>query len=78
MLYSLSLPGVSSPEVFNDKNGYFCFEVRHLFGPTYCDTINELNETYKLMIDWLNVNLIGSYELSPMDNAAFSDSNEDY
>lgn len=56
----------------------FCFEVRHLFNnSTYCDTVDELVETYKPMLDWLAENIKGGYKLSPMDNAAFSDCNED-
>lgn len=53
------------------------FEVRHLFAPSYFDTVDELVDAYKPMIDWLAENIKGSYRLTPMDNCAFSDTNED-
>ena len=56
-----------------------CFSilVRHLFKPSYFDSVDELVEAYKPMIDWLEQNIKGSYDLRPIDNAAYSDVNED-
>ena len=62
---------------FITTRGYDCFSIRHLFKPSYFDTVEELNEAYQEMFDWLKENCTDQYEISPMDNAAFSDVNED-
>ena len=59
-----------------EKESYL-FEIRHLFGATYCDTIQELKEVYKPVFNWLEENCPRQYTASAMDNAAFSDVNED-
>lgn len=51
--------------------------VRHLFKPSYYNTLDELVEAYKPMLEWLKENIKGAYNLSPMDNALYSDVNED-
>ena len=53
------------------------FELRHYFEPSYFDTVDELEKVYQPMIKWLDQNIKGAYKLDPMDNAAFSDINED-
>lgn len=53
-----------------------CFEIKHLFIPSYFDTIAELDTAYQSMIAWLEES-IKEWDLSPIDNAAFSDLNED-
>lgn len=53
------------------------FEVKHLFRPSYFDTIEELRQAYNPVFDWLDENCLNKYETSAMDNAAFSDYNED-
>jgi hypothetical protein len=55
----------------------YVFEVRHMFLPSYYDTVDELVDAYKPILDWLADNIKG-YTLRPLDNAAFSDVNEDY
>jgi len=58
--------------------GEHCFEIRHLFEPSYFDTKAELRTAYQPLFDWLEVGAKGNWDLRPMDNAAFSDVNEDY
>lgn len=72
-----SVPVGDKLNYFQTRDGKYCMTVRHLFGATYVDTIDELTAIYQPMIDWLQDNIKGSYELSPMDNCAYSDVNED-
>lgn len=55
------------------------FEVKHYFGRhnSYFDTITELRSMHMPMFDWIDENCSGDYETTAMDNAAFSDYNED-
>lgn len=53
-----------------------CFEIKHYFLPSYFDTVAELDTAYQPMIAWLEESIDG-WDLSPLDNAAFSDVNED-
>ena len=62
---------------FINRDGFHTFEIRHLFTPSYFDTVDELTEAYQPMIEWLNEHIKGPCRLSPLDNAAFSDVNED-
>lgn len=61
---------------FVEYNGEHCFEIRHFYTPSYFKTMLELETAYKPMIDWIQKNIRG-WVLIPMDNAAFSDYNED-
>lgn len=62
---------------FKSYNDQDCFEIRHLFEPSYFDTIKELAIAYKEMLDWLAEHCVNQYDILAMDNAAFSDINED-
>jgi len=55
------------------------FEVKHLFGweYSYFDTVDELRTVYNPVFEWLEENCPSKYEATAMDNAAFSDYNED-
>jgi len=59
------------------SKGFDGFHVRHLFKPSWFKTEEELDEAYQELFDWLNENCDGEYEATSMDNAAFSDYNED-
>lgn len=68
----------SNGKVFKSSNtGFYTFEIRHMFGSTYCDTIEELNEMHSEVINWVNATIVNEYKITPFDNAAFSDYNED-
>ena len=54
----------------------YTFCVRHYFGLCYVPTTQLLEDAYKPMISWLTENC-QSYDTMPMDNAAYSDVNED-
>ena len=51
--------------------------IRHFFKPSYFNTAAELQDAYKPMIDWLDEHAAAGYKLYPMDNALYSDLNED-
>lgn len=57
----------------NNNDG---FEIRHLIKPGYFNTVEELNIAHKELLDWLMENCANEYKILAMDNAAFSDINE--
>lgn len=63
---------------FKTYEGYDGFSIRHLFLPSYFGTTGELEDAYSEMFDWLRENCsTKAYSILAMDNAAFSDVNED-
>lgn len=64
-------------EMFKTYGGKYGFEAKHLIEPSYFDTKEELYIAYGTMLDWLEENFRGTYSARAMDNAAFSDINED-
>lgn len=76
-MIGFSAPMGDMVNYFVNYKGQHCVSVRHLFGATYVDTLDELVEIYQPMIEWLDENIKSGYKLSPIDNCAYSDVNED-
>lgn len=55
------------------------FEVKNLFGldHSYFDTVAKLRAVHNPVFEWLEENCSNKYGATAMDNAAFSDYNED-
>ncbi len=62
---------------FKTLDGYDGFTVHHLFQPSWFKTEAELVISYQEMFDWLEENCADQYRATSMDNAAYSDVNED-